>query len=55
MNREEIKGFMTYSTVLRYCLQDARDALRALQDTLQKDVFSKLETVLESFREAQKD
>ena len=37
------------------CLQDARDAIRALQDTLQKDVFSKLETVLESLREAQKD
>ena len=30
-------------------------ALRALQDALQKDVFSKLETVLESIREAQKD
>ena len=30
-------------------------ALRALQDTLQKDVFSKLETALESLTEAQKD
>lgn len=36
-------------------LEDAASALRALQDTLQKDVFSKLETVLESLREAQKD
>lgn len=30
-------------------------ALRALQDTLQKDVLSKLETALESLSEAQKD
>lgn len=30
-------------------------ALRALQDTLQKDVFSKLETALERLSEAQKD
>lgn len=36
-------------------LEDVASALRALQDTLQKDVFSKLETVLESLREAQKD
>lgn len=40
---------------LRSSLEDAASALRALQDTLQKDVFSKLETVLESLREAQKD
>lgn len=39
----------------RSSLEDAASALRALQDTLQKDVFSKLETVLESLREAQKD
>nr|DAK41336.1 MAG TPA: hypothetical protein [Caudoviricetes sp.] len=36
-------------------LYDAASALRALQDTLQKDVFSKLETALESLLEAQKD
>lgn len=36
-------------------IQAVRDALKALQDTLQKDVFDKLETALESFREAQKD
>ena len=36
-------------------LEDAASALRALQDTLQKDVFDKLETVLESLEEAQKD
>lgn len=36
-------------------LEGVASALRALQDTLQKDVFSKLETVLESLREAQKD
>lgn len=36
-------------------IQAVRDALKALQDTLQKDVFSKLETALESLREAQKD
>ena len=35
-------------------LEDVASALIALQDTLQKDVFSKLETVLESLREAQK-
>lgn len=40
---------------LRSSLEDAASALRALQDTLQKDVFSKLETVLESLSEAQKD
>lgn len=39
----------------RSSLEDAASALRALQDTLQKDVFSKLETVLESLREDQKD
>ena len=39
----------------RSSLEDAASALRALQNTLQKDVFSKLETVLESLREAQKD
>lgn len=39
----------------RSSLEDAASALRALQDTLQKDVFGKLETVLESLREAQKD
>ena len=39
----------------RSSLEDAASALRALQDTLQKDVFCKLETVLESLREAQKD
>lgn len=39
----------------RSSLEDAASALRALQDTLQKDVFSKLETALESLREAQKD
>lgn len=39
----------------RSSLEDAASALRALQDTLQKDVFDKLETVLESLREAQKD
>lgn len=38
----------------RNSLEDAASALRALQDTLQKDVFSKLETVLESLSEAQK-
>lgn len=36
-------------------IQAVRDSLKALQDTLQKDVFSKLETVLESLSEAQKD
>lgn len=36
-------------------LEDVASALRALQDTLQKDVFSKLETVLESLSEAQND
>lgn len=36
-------------------LEDAASALRALQCTLQKDVVDKLETVLESLREAQKD
>lgn len=37
-------------------LEDAASALRALQDTLQKeDVFDRPETVLESVREAQKD
>lgn len=40
---------------LRSSLEDAAIALRALQDTLQKDVFDTLETVLESLREAQKD
>lgn len=39
----------------RSTLQDAGDAIKALQDTLQKDVFDKLEKVLESLREAQKD
>ena len=39
----------------RSTLQDAGDAIKALQDTLQKDVFDKLETALESLREAQKD
>lgn len=38
-----------------YALEDVASALRALQDTLQKDVFDRLETVLESLREAQKD
>ena len=36
-------------------LESARAALNALKDTLQKDVFGKLETALESLREAQKD
>ena len=36
-------------------LEDAASALRALQDTLQKDVFSKIETALESLSEAKKD
>lgn len=36
-------------------LDGVASALRALQDTLQKDVLSKLETALESLREAQKD
>lgn len=36
-------------------IQAVRDALKALQDTLQKDVCSKLETALESLREDQKD
>ena len=36
-------------------LEDVASAIRALQDTLQKDVFDKLETALESLREAQKD
>lgn len=35
-------------------LDDVASAIRALQDTLQKDVLSKLETALESLREAQK-
>lgn len=39
----------------RSSLEDAASALRALQDTLQKDVFDKLETALESLSEAQKD
>lgn len=39
----------------RNSLEDAASALRALQDTLQKDVFSKLETALERLSEAQKD
>ena len=39
----------------RSSLEDAASALRALQDTVQKDVLSKLETALESLREAQKD
>lgn len=39
----------------RSSLDDAASALRALQDTLQKDVLSKLETVLESLSEVQKD
>lgn len=39
----------------RSSLEDVASALRALQDTLQKDVFSNLETTLESLREAQKD
>lgn len=39
----------------RSSLEDTASALRDLQDTLQKDVVSKLETVLESLREAQKD
>ena len=39
----------------RSSLEDVASALRALQDTLQKDVFSKLETALESLSEAQKD
>lgn len=36
-------------------LEDVASTLRALQDTLQKDVCSKLETALESLREAKKD
>lgn len=36
-------------------LDGVASALRALQDTLQKDVLSKLETALDSLREAQKD
>lgn len=36
-------------------IQAVRDALKALQDALQKDVCSKLETALESLTEAQKD
>lgn len=36
-------------------LESARAALNALKDTLQKDVFDKLETALESLRKAQKD
>ena len=36
-------------------LDGVASALRALQDALQKDVFSKLETVLERLSEAQKD
>lgn len=39
---------------LRNSLEDAASALRALQDTLQKDVFCNLEKVLESLSEAQK-
>lgn len=39
----------------RNSLEDAASAIRALQDTLQKDVLSKLETALESLTEAQKD
>ena len=39
----------------RSSLEDAASALRALQDYIQKDVFDRLETVLESLREAQKD
>ena len=40
---------------LRSSLEDVASAIRALQDTLQKDVFSKLETALESLTESQKD
>lgn len=40
---------------LRSSLEDASSALRALLDTLQKDVSSKLETALERLSEAQKD
>lgn len=36
-------------------LEEVASSLRALQDTLQKDVFDRLETVLESLSEAQKD
>nr|DAW41836.1 MAG TPA: hypothetical protein [Caudoviricetes sp.] len=36
-------------------LEDVASPIRALQDTLQKDVFSKLETALERLSEAQKD
>ena len=32
-----------------------KDAMRALQETLQKDVFGKLETALERISGAQKD
>lgn len=39
----------------RSTLQEVGDAVKALQDGLQKDVLSKLEKVLESLREAQKD
>ena len=36
-------------------LESMRDAIQAAIDSLQKDVFDKLETALESLREAQKD
>lgn len=36
-------------------LERMRDAIQAVIDSLQKDVFDKLETALESLREAQKD
>lgn len=36
-------------------LESMRDAIQAVIDSLQKDVFDKLETALESLREAQKD
>lgn len=38
-----------------YALEDVASALRALQDTVQKELFSKLETALERLSEAQKD
>lgn len=54
-----------YTTCGSWCFEETdygmgdidalKSALRALQDTLQKDVFDKLETALESLREAQKD
>lgn len=39
----------------RSTLQEVGDAIKALHDTLQKDVFDRLEVVLESLSEAQKD